>query len=332
MASSLITQVTAEVNNDCPEVGLVQHGEDSNGVNARNSQPGEDRGFQSASNSPITSVQNNDGTCKENELVSDYDRYKKKSSVSENQGIWKKLFGCCFCKSISEDAGDQTGLVTFAKEHELPYTAEEGALLPEIKEPFLQKKLLVIDLDETLVHSTFKPIEDPDYIVPVDIEGVIHKVYVKKRPKVDEFLNAIRGRFECVLFTASLDKYADPVTDFLDPSNTVFQHRLFREGCVQYRGNFVKDLSKLGRELNTIIILDNSPVSYLFHPENALPIRSWFDDEEDTELLKILPVLEDISKVNDAREILGRHLVTQQPAQTTVGMGLSSSQIQVTLR
>jgi hypothetical protein len=47
-------------------------------------------------------------------------------------------------------------------------------------------KCLVLDLDETLVHSSFKPTQNPDYIIPVDIEGTIHRVYVCKRPGVDE--------------------------------------------------------------------------------------------------------------------------------------------------
>ena len=66
---------------------------------------------------------------------------------------------------------------------------------------------------------------------------------------------------------------------------SVFAHRLFRESCVYDRGNYVKDLSKLGREINRTIIIDNSPASYLFQPQNAIPCSSWFDDKNDT-LLK----------------------------------------------
>lgn len=90
--------------------------------------------------------------------------------------------------------------------------------------------------------------------------------------------------FECVLFTASLAKYADPVADLLDKSK-VFKARLFREACVYYRGNYVKDLSRLGRDLNKVIIIDNSPASYIFHPDNAVACYSWFDDPNDTQLL-----------------------------------------------
>jgi TFIIF-interacting CTD phosphatase-like protein len=66
-------------------------------------------------------------------------------------------------------------------------------------------------------------------------------VYVLKRPYVDEFLCKVGELFECVLFTASLAKYADPVADLLDKWN-VFHSRLYRESCVFHRGNYVKDL------------------------------------------------------------------------------------------
>ena len=59
------------------------------------------------------------------------------------------------------------------------------------------------------------------------------------------------------------------MTDLLDKWD-VFHSRLFRESCVFHRGNYVKDLSRLGRELHKIIIVDNSPASYIFHPDNAV--------------------------------------------------------------
>lgn len=135
---------------------------------------------------------------------------------------------------------------------------------------------LVIDLDETLVHSSFKRIENADFIVPVEIYGTLHDVYVLKRPHVDEFLRKVGQLFECVLFTASLAKYADPVADLLD-KESIFKSRLFREACSFYRGNYVKDLSRLGRDLGRVIIVDNSPASYIFHPDNAVSIHHNLD-------------------------------------------------------
>lgn len=82
-------------------------------------------------------------------------------------------------------------------------------------------------------------------------------------------------------------QYADPVADLLDQWG-VFRSRLFRESCVFHRGNYVKDLSRLGRELSKVIIIDNSPASYIFHPENAVspqvasqgrPVRGRLSDD-----------------------------------------------------
>jgi len=106
-----------------------------------------------------------------------------------------------------------------------------------------------------------------------------------------------------VLFTASLAKYADPVTDLLDKWE-VFRARLFRESCVFHRGNYVKDLGRLGRDLAKVIILDNSPASYIFHPENAVPCTSWFDDMENKELLEFIPFFEKLSEAENIYSLL----------------------------
>ncbi|CAI8011940.1 Carboxy-terminal domain RNA polymerase II polypeptide A small phosphatase 1, partial [Geodia barretti] len=140
-------------------------------------------------------------------------------------------------------------------------------LLP--KAPTDKKKCVVIDLDETLVHSSFKPVVNADFIVPVEIEGVIHQVYVLKRPYCDEFLHRMGEMFECILFTASLAKYADPVADLLDPHNT-FSTRLFRESCVFHRGNYVKDLSRLGRDIRKVGHYRQFSTSLHIYQDNAV--------------------------------------------------------------
>ncbi|KIK67127.1 hypothetical protein GYMLUDRAFT_156524 [Collybiopsis luxurians FD-317 M1] len=179
-------------------------------------------------------------------------------------------------------------------------------LLPPISPAHAGRKCLVLDLDETLVHSSFKPIPSPDFIVPVEIESHWHHFHVLKRPGVDLFLKEMGEIYEVVVFTASLSKYADPVLDQLDISKVV-AHRLFRESCFSHRGNYVKDLSQLGRPIADTIILDNSPASYIFHPTNAVPVSSWFNDPHDAELTDLIPFLADLAdagRVSDVREIL----------------------------
>ncbi len=168
-------------------------------------------------------------------------------------------------------------------------------------QPF--KKTLVLDLDETLVHSSFKPIPNADFVISIELEGVIHRVYVRKRPGVDHFLRAVSERWHVVIFTAALSKYADPLLDILDRSR-VIRGRLFREHCVQHYGHFVKDLTHLGRPLCDSVIIDNSPFSYMFQPENAVPITSWFNDKNDRELYELLPFLDELSQAPDVVEVL----------------------------
>jgi len=210
----------------------------------------------------------------------------------------KKSLASVFCKFFCFCTPNKT----LAYQREIDQTTEiqEGFLLPPFTSQLSGKKCLVLDLDETLVHSSFKPIPNPDFIIPVEIEDQIHKVYVIKRPGVDKFLEQIGPHFEVVVFTASLSKYADPVLDLLDKGKVV-HYRLFREACVNYKGNYVKDLNRLGRDIKETLIVDNSPSSYLFHPENAIPIETWFDDESDTELQELFLILEKIMPVDNVR-------------------------------
>jgi len=182
---------------------------------------------------------------------------------------------------------------------------KEDHLLPPPRDNKKGKKCLVLDLDETLVHSSFKPVEPCDFIIPVEIEDHVHQVYVCKRPHVDEFMKRCGEIYEVVIFTASLSKYADPVLDLLD-IHKVIDWRLFRESCSPFKGSYVKDMGRMGRDLSKIMIIDNSPHSFAFNPENAIPCQSWFSDKSDTELMELIPVLEELSKdsVLDVREKL----------------------------
>ncbi|KAH9893052.1 NIF-domain-containing protein [Xylariomycetidae sp. FL2044] len=183
--------------------------------------------------------------------------------------------------------------------------SQQRFLLPPIEPRFKGKKCLVLDLDETLVHSSFKILHQADFTIPVEIEGNYHNVYVIKRPGVDQFMKRVGELYEVVVFTASVSKYGDPLLDQLD-IHKVVHHRLFRESCYNHQGNYVKDLSQVGRDLKDTIIIDNSPTSYIFHPQHAVPISSWFSDAHDNELLDLIPVLEDLagSNVQDVSLVL----------------------------
>ena len=166
------------------------------------------------------------------------------------------------------------------------------------------KKTLVLDLDETLVHSQFVPFSiKSDIVLKIDLENQIHDIHVMIRPGVNEFLKKMGKLYEIVIFTASVSKYADPLLDIIDKSHNC-SHRLFREHCSMVGITYIKDLKKLGRDLKDIIIVDNSPLSYSFNSENGIPILTWFDDKNDKELYNLIPILEFLSGVYDVREYI----------------------------
>ena len=91
---------------------------------------------------------------------------------------------------------------------------------------------LVLDLDETLVHCTVDPVDDPDMVFGVEFNGVDYQVHVRYRPFLREFLEAVSERFEVVVFTASQQVYADKLLDRIDPEGRYIKHRMFRDSCL----------------------------------------------------------------------------------------------------
>ncbi|XP_076234862.1 CTD small phosphatase herzog [Calliopsis andreniformis] len=249
---------------------------------------------------------------RENEVASNGPASGKKP---RGRGLLRSLL-CCLGRGRGSSSKNSKAspLQFYERGSPTPRVGSPRFLLPPVRDQDMHKKCMVIDLDETLVHSSFKPINNADFVVPVEIDGTVHQVYVLKRPYVDEFLQRMGELYECVLFTASLAKYADPVADLLDRWG-VFRARLFRESCVYFKGNYIKDLNKLGRDLQQIIIVDNSPVSYAFHPDNAVPVFSWFDDMTDSELLDLIPFFEKLSSVDNIYTVLrnSNHPYNQVP-------------------
>ena len=170
------------------------------------------------------------------------------------------------------------------------------------------KKTLILDLDETLVHSAFAPFQrKSDLILNINIEGINRTLYVLKRPYIDKFLNELSMLYEIIIFTASISQYANPLLDELDKNNCI-KYRYFREHCTFTNGIYIKDLKIFDRKINNMIIIDNNPVSYDNNIENGIPILSWYDNINDEELLKLLPILKYMSNSNiqDVRTVINQ--------------------------
>ena len=153
---------------------------------------------------------------------------------------------------------------------------------------------LVLDLDETLVHTIGTAKEVTDYIVKI-------------RPGAKEFIEEMAKYYELVIFTAGTKDYADYALKFVDPKGKI-SYRLYREHVVQKGPIFVKDISKLGRDLKRVIIIDNIVENFQLQSGNGIFIKSWVDDESDTSLIELMPILKEIVKlkVSDVRVAL-RH-------------------------
>ncbi|GLU22804.1 hypothetical protein SLE2022_388520 [Rubroshorea leprosula] len=171
------------------------------------------------------------------------------------------------------------------------------------------KKTIVLDLDETLIHSSpDRPPKSYDFVVRPEIEGKTVTMHVLKRPGLDEFLKELSEKFEVVVFTAGLKPYASLVLDNLDPEGKIFTHRLYREACKEIRGRYVKDLSELGRDLGEVVIVDDNPKSYSLQPGNAIPMKAFVDNMEDRELEKLMVFFRQCSVFRDIREAVRQYL------------------------
>lgn len=200
-------------------------------------------------------------------------------------------------------------------------------------------KVLVLDLDETLIHSTVRPaargflgppgatgggssllsllglglrgsgsvvsprLQLRQIEVIINGRGIIYQVY--KRPWVDYFLKKVAAWYQVVVFTASVKEYADPVIDWLDGGNGLISGRLFRESCTFCDGSYLKDLNHVDTDLSRVCLVDNSPASYLLNQANGIPIAGWTHDPLDESLLDLLPVLDGLRFASDVRNILG---------------------------
>ena len=136
----------------------------------------------------------------------------------------------------------------------------------------------MIDLDETLIHSLAKGgrmssghMVEVKLAQPANYNGLMlgpqHPIlyYVHKRPHCDEFLRAVAKWYNLVVFTASVQEYADPVIDWLEQERKYFSARYYRQHCTFRNNAYIKDLSSVEPDLSKVMILDNSPLSYIFH-------------------------------------------------------------------
>lgn len=181
---------------------------------------------------------------------------------------------------------------------------ENNIILPDSD---LNKKTLILDLDETLIHSDFDSnYPTHDHVVSFTYEDQEVMVPIILRPGLMHFLENIAEVFEVFVFTASKREYADAILDFLDPENRIFKRRFYREHCINIRNRiFVKDLRVfVNRKLENIILVDNSLYSFSNQLSNGILINSFYNDKEDRELFNLFNYLQQyIRPASDSRAV-----------------------------
>ncbi|OLL24969.1 Mitochondrial import inner membrane translocase subunit tim50 [Neolecta irregularis DAH-3] len=178
----------------------------------------------------------------------------------------------------------------------------EKLLHDPLPEPYQRPYTLVLELDDTLIHSEWS------------------REYgwrTAKRPGLDYFLNYLAQAYEIVIFTRQYSTTAAPIVTKLDPYRSCVSASLFREHSRFEDGNVIKDLSHLNRDLSKVILVDVNPVSWSLQPENAAPIKTWNGDPNDRELVRMIPFFEYIAatSVPDVRPLLksyeGKDIATE---------------------
>ena len=155
--------------------------------------------------------------------------------------------------------------------------------------------VLVLDLDETLIHAEpLVPGVQYDAVLSFEAGHGLpaENMGVNKRPFVELFLAKMHQLFDLVVFTASNQDYADKVVELLDPHNQYFKLRLYRQDCIRANNKLVKDLSCF--DTDQVYLLDNYIYSFAWDLGKGIPIYPFFSNPYDEELLTLIEVLSQV--------------------------------------
>ena len=185
-----------------------------------------------------------------------------------------------------------------------------------------KKKLLLLDLDETLVHSEIRDKNNFHILNKLtDKANCYHKVFsymdgnylyyfdIFFRPHLFDFLHEIQNYFDIGIFTASSKGYADTIINYIDPSHTIFNFILYRDACIPIQNSiYIKDLRIIRNyEPSNVILLDNSLYSFINQPKNGMLVYSFYWDDKDDQLIRAKNFLiKHIYNAKDVREELGK--------------------------
>ena len=129
-----------------------------------------------------------------------------------------------------------------------------------------------MSLDDTIIHFKKNTI-------------INNKGIMQVRPGLIEFFQNIKSYYEIIIFSSSNKKYTDAIIDSIDGKNKYIDYRLYQEHCIIINDDFVKDLSKIGRPIDKMVIVDNIPQNYRLQKENGIHIKSFYGDNPNDKAL-----------------------------------------------
>ena len=155
----------------------------------------------------------------------------------------------------------------------------KNIIIPYIKTKNIKKYSLVLDLEETLLHLNMN--------INNNNEGVIDI-----RPGTIRFLDDLSEYYELIVFNEGEQKYTDLLIDTIEENKIYFEHRFYREHIsIDNNNDVVKDLYKIGRSLDKILIVDNMPQNFKLQKNNGIMIKSFWGDNRNDNILSELAII-----------------------------------------
>ena len=149
---------------------------------------------------------------------------------------------------------------------------------PFITTPNKKKYTLVLDLDETLINIEFKDMSN-------------NRCILHLRPGLFWFLSKVKPFYELITFTSASKEYAQPIINEIELKNKYFDYNFFREHSVINGNDFVKDISRIGRDMKKIIIVDNTEQNFRLNKKNGIKIKPFYGDQNDKVLYELSKIL-----------------------------------------
>jgi kinesin family protein 11 len=191
-----------------------------------------------------------------------------------------------------EDGTNAYEIMQMLKDYEINKVAS-----PFLVAPCKKKYTLVLDLDETLIHLRQKKdiinIKNDINIKINNTSDYFYDNYDKNNNKyllqfrvgLFSFLTILKPFYEIISFTSATREYADVIINEIEKNRKFFDHKFYREHTIIYKDTFVKDISRIGRDIKKIIIVDNNERNFILNKENGIKIAPYYGDEENNNVI-----------------------------------------------